>query len=89
MIVGGGTAPSMNFTRQEVHRPRPPQVAVMSTPAACAARRIVVPDTTSSVRPPGRIRNAIAINHDSITQNLMTQCARLNIGRRWGQCLRH
>ena len=46
-----------------------------------AALRIVVPDTTSSVRSPGRIRSAIAMNHDSVTQNLMTQCARLNTGR--------
>ncbi len=44
--------------------------------------RIVVPDTTSSVRSRGRIRNAIAMNHDSITQNLMTQCAHPNTGRR-------
>jgi len=46
------------------------------------ALRIGVPDTTSSVRSPGRIRSAIAMNHDSIAQNPMTQCARHNTGRR-------
>src|SRR2546428_5794226 len=80
MIVGGGIVPSMNFTRHEVHRPRAPQVAVMSTPAAWAALRIVVPDATSSVRSPGRIRNAIAMSPDCITRNLVMQRARLNLG---------
>ena len=50
MIVGGGGSPARNFTRQDVHRPRPPQVAVISTPPACAALRIVVPGATVSVR---------------------------------------
>src|SRR5437899_10858252 len=50
MIVGGGGRPARNFTRHVVHRPRPPQVAVMSTPAACAALRIVVPGATVTVR---------------------------------------
>src|SRR2546427_6821408 len=50
MIVGGGGRPARNLTRHEVHRPRPPHVAVMSTPPACAALRIVVPGATLSVR---------------------------------------
>ncbi len=50
MIVGGGGSPTRNFTRQDVHRPRPPQVAVISTPPACAALRIVVPGATVKVR---------------------------------------
>jgi len=43
MIVGGGGTPARNLTRHEVQRPRPPHVAAMSTPPACAALRIVVP----------------------------------------------
>src|SRR5256886_12921891 len=50
MIVGGGTVPVTNLTRQEVHRPRPPQVAVMSMPAACAPLRIDVAGGSASVR---------------------------------------
>jgi hypothetical protein len=50
MIVAGGGRPARNLTRHEVHRPRPPQVAVTSTPPACAAFRIVVPGATLSVR---------------------------------------
>ena len=34
MMVGGGGVPAMNLTRQDVQRPRPPQVAVMSTPCS-------------------------------------------------------
>src|SRR2546428_13828275 len=60
MIDGGGGRPARNFTRHDVHRPRPPRVAVMSTPAACAALRIVVPGATVSVRraaaSPGSVR---------------------------------
>src|SRR5881296_2851505 len=37
MIVGGGGRPARNLTRHAVHRPRPPHVAVMSTPPACLA----------------------------------------------------
>jgi hypothetical protein len=33
MIVGGGTCPWTTFTRHDVHRPRPPQTAVISIPA--------------------------------------------------------
>ena len=47
MIVGGGTVPVTSFTRHEVQRPRPPQVAVMSTPPPCAAFRMVVPGSTA------------------------------------------
>src|SRR5262245_3410515 len=50
MIVGGGVAPAMNLTRQDVHRPRPPHVAVMSTPAACAVLRMDVPGARESAR---------------------------------------
>ncbi len=46
-MVGGGAIPETNLTRHEVQRPRPPQVAVMSTPEAWAAFRMVVPDSTS------------------------------------------
>ena len=53
MIVGGGGRPARNFTRHDVHRPRPPHVAVTSTPPACAALRIVVPGATLSVRRDG------------------------------------
>src|SRR6266849_10833857 len=59
MIVGGGMVPETNFTRQEVQRPRPPQVAVMSTPAAWPARRTVVPGSTWSVMRSGRMVRAM------------------------------
>src|SRR5262245_6130246 len=58
MMVGGGTVPATNLTRHDVQRPRPPQVAVMSTPAAWAALRIVVPGATSSERESGRMVRA-------------------------------
>src|SRR5206468_6936028 len=57
MIVGGGAVPA-NLIRQDVQRPRPPQVAVMSTPAAWAALRIVVPESTSRMRRSGRMVSA-------------------------------
>src|SRR3989441_10025294 len=50
MIVGGGIVPATNFTRQEVHRPRPPHVAVISMDAACADFRIEVLGGRASVR---------------------------------------
>ena len=50
-MVAGGTAPATNFTRQDVHRPRPPQVAVTSTPAACAALRMLVPGVIGNLAP--------------------------------------
>jgi len=46
MMVGGGTRPDTNFTRHDVHRPRPPQVASRSTPPACAEARMVTPRST-------------------------------------------
>ena len=46
----GGTVPATNFTRHEVQRPRPPQVAVMSMPAAWAAARMLVPAGSDSSR---------------------------------------
>ena len=54
MIVRGGATPATNLTRQDVQRPRPPQVAVMSTPWACAARSKAVPGSTATVRRSGR-----------------------------------
>ena len=54
MMVGGGTMPETNLTRQDVQRPRPPQVASMSTPAAWAEARMVAPDVAWSVSPAGR-----------------------------------
>src|SRR2546425_812919 len=50
MMGGGGGGPARNLPGHEVPRPRPPHVAVMSTPPACAALRIVVPGATLSVR---------------------------------------
>src|SRR5205809_6828722 len=50
MIVGGGIVPATNFTLQEVHRPRPPHVAVISMDAACADFRIEVLGGRASVR---------------------------------------
>ena len=50
MIVGGGGVPARNFTRHDVQRPRPPQVAVTSMPPSCAARRMVVPAVTARSR---------------------------------------
>src|SRR2546425_13295238 len=50
MIVGGGGTPARNLTRHEVQRPRPPHVAAMSTPPACAALRIVVPTAAARLR---------------------------------------
>ena len=46
----GGTVPATNFTRHDVQRPRPPQTASTSMPCAWAARRIVVPGSTSRTR---------------------------------------
>ena len=48
-------------TRHDVHRPRPPQVAVMSTPEAWADFRIVVPGFVSRTWRPGRMVSGIAI----------------------------
>src|SRR5262249_7359558 len=55
MMVGGGIVPETNFTRHDVHRPRPPQVAVMSTPPSWAARRMVEPGSTESTTRSGRM----------------------------------
>src|SRR5260370_36278601 len=61
MMVGGGAVPATSLTRHEVHRPRPPQVAVMSTPPAWADFRIVVPGFVSRTGRPGRVVSGIAI----------------------------
>src|SRR5712664_202359 len=61
MMVGGGAVPATSLTRHEVHRPRPPQVAVMSTPEAWADFRIVVPGFVSRTWRPGRMVSGIAI----------------------------
>src|SRR5215475_3648036 len=55
MMVGGGIVPETNFTRHDVHRPRPPHVAVMSTPPSWAARRMVEPGSTESTTRSGRM----------------------------------
>ena len=54
MMVGGGAVPATNLTRQDVQRPRPPQVAVMSTPPPCAAFRMVVPGLMSRIARAGQ-----------------------------------
>src|SRR6266436_2891183 len=61
MMVGGGAVPATSLTRHEVHRPRPPQVAVMSTPEAWADFRIVVPGVVSRTWRAGRMVSGIAI----------------------------
>ncbi len=73
MMVGGGAVPATSFTRQEVQRPRPPQVAVMSTPAACAERRIVVPGFVSTTWGPGRIVSGIVIPAQDTTSFLTSR----------------
>src|SRR4029453_7693996 len=67
MIVGGGAVPATSFTRHEVQRPRPPQVAVMSTPPPCAALRMVVPGLTARTGRPGRMVSGIAIRAQDTT----------------------
>src|SRR5260221_13325985 len=59
MIVGGGMVPDTTFTRQEVPRPRPPHVAVMSTPPSWAALRMVQPGSTESTTRSGRMVSEI------------------------------
>src|SRR4051812_5772706 len=61
MMVGGGMLPETNFTRQEVQRPRPPQVAVMSTPPAWAALRMVTLGSASRRRFSGRTMSGIVM----------------------------
>src|SRR2546428_12637202 len=61
MIVGGGTVPATNLTRQEVHRPRPPHVAAISMPAACAPFRIDVAGGSASVRRGAGSRGSVRI----------------------------
>src|SRR5512132_1696516 len=65
MIVGGGIAPARNFTRHDVQRPRPPQVAVMSIDAACAARRIVVPGGRLSSRRAPASRGSVRMTRET------------------------
>src|SRR5262245_40872563 len=60
-MVGGGTAPATNFTRQEVQRPRPPQVAVRSMPAAWAAARMLVAGGSDSSRRTSARRGSVKI----------------------------
>src|SRR5258708_5062699 len=66
MMVGGGAVPATSLTRQEVQRPRPPQMALMSTPPACAALRMVVPGLVSRMRGPGRIVTEIVMRAQDI-----------------------
>src|SRR5262245_25967154 len=72
MIVAGGVVPATNLTRHDVHRPRPPQVAVMSTPAAWAEARMVDPGSTWSARPSGRIVRAMLIRGQDTTSRLFS-----------------
>src|SRR5688572_6748367 len=60
-MVGGGTAPATNFTRHEVQRPRPPQVAVRSMPAAWAAARMLVAGGSASSRRASAPRGSVRI----------------------------
>ena len=81
MIVGGGGSPTRNFTRHDVHRPRPPHVAVMSTPPACAALRIVVPGATVSVRrAPGSFGSVTSVSGTAIASHSSGMLARMEIG---------
>ena len=73
MMVGGGAVPATNLTRHEVQRPRPPQVAVMSTPPACAALRMVVPGFVSRTWRPGRMVSGIAIPAQDTTSSLTSR----------------
>src|SRR5258705_11975658 len=67
MIVGGGAVPATSLTRHELQRPRPPQIALMSTPPAWAAYRMVVPGLASGTRGHARMVSEIAMQaHDSI-----------------------
>src|SRR5881398_3097026 len=61
MIVGGGTVPVTNLTRQDVQRPRPPHVAVISRDAACAPFRIDVAGGSASVRRGAGSRGSVRI----------------------------
>src|SRR5207249_10875667 len=61
MIVGGGTVPATNLTRQDVQRPRPPHVAVISMDAACAPFRIDVAGGSASVRRGAGSRGSVRI----------------------------
>src|SRR2546426_4781136 len=75
MMVGGGMVPETNFTRQDVQRPRPPQVAVISTPAAWPARRMVVPGSTGSVIRSGRTVRAMLMRAQGYHFRVLAPCA--------------
>src|SRR3989442_15476281 len=67
MIVGGGSVPVTNLTRQDVHRPRPPHVAVMWMPAACAPLRIDVAGGSESVRRGAGSRGSVRVVRGTAT----------------------
>src|SRR5437867_2141725 len=75
MMVGGGMVPETNFTRQDVQRPRPPQVAVISTPPAWPARRMVVPGSTWSVIRSGRTVRAMLMRAQGYHFRVLAPCA--------------
>src|SRR5262245_7625110 len=67
MMVGGGTGPATNFTRQDVQRPRPPHVAVMSTPAAWAAARMEAPGARAKARRADGSRGLVRMVREAAT----------------------
>src|SRR5882724_9926879 len=79
MIVGGGIVPATNFTRHEVQRPRPPQVAVTSTPPSCAAFRMLVPAATVSSRRVRASPGSVKMTSETAIRRYCT---------RWGVLLR-
>src|SRR4029450_10753154 len=84
MIVGGGGSPTRNLTRHDVHRPRPPHVAVMSPPPACAALRIVVPGATVSVRrAEGSLGSVTKVSGTAIASHSSGMLARMEISVEW------
>src|SRR5438046_10481390 len=99
MIVGGGTVPATNLTRQDVQRPRPPHVAVISMDAACAPFRIDVAGGSASVRRGAGSRGSVRIvrgtampPHSSgmlppmeISLDTLKRLSRL-AGFRWSDC---
>src|SRR5262245_55559399 len=73
MMVGGGIVPETNFTRHEVHRPRPPHVAVMSTPPSWAARRMVEPGSTDSTTRSGRMISGMLMRASGYHRDLPSE----------------
>ena len=60
---GRGMSPETNLMRHDVQRPRPPQVASMSTPPPCAEARMVAPASTWRVSRAGsKVSATVAIS---------------------------